>query len=44
MLRYMDDYSVPEIAVAIGRTESATHALLTRSREQFRTSFRGSDR
>jgi RNA polymerase sigma-70 factor (ECF subfamily) len=44
MLRYMDEYSVPEIAGVIGRTESATHALLTRSREQFRTSFRGSDR
>lgn len=44
VLRYMDGYSVQEIARVIGRTGSATHALLTRSREQFRTSFRGSDR
>lgn len=44
VLRYVDEYSVPEIARLIGRTESATHALLTRSREQLRTSFEGSDR
>lgn len=44
VLRYIDDYSVAEIARLIGRTESATHALLTRSREQLRTTFRETDR
>jgi RNA polymerase sigma-70 factor, ECF subfamily len=44
VLRHIDDYSVPEVARLIGRTESATHALLTRSREQLRASLRGSDR
>lgn len=41
VLRYLDDYSVPEVARAIGRSEAATHSLLNRSRERFRSLFLG---
>lgn len=39
VLRYIDDEPVSEIARLIGRSEAATHALLTRSRERFRTTL-----
>lgn len=44
VLRYVDEYSVPEVAQAIGKSEAATHSLLTRSRDRFRAHFRGDER
>ena len=41
VLRYVDDYSIPEVAQALGKSEAATHSLLTRSRDRFRAAFRG---
>jgi RNA polymerase sigma-70 factor (ECF subfamily) len=40
-LRYLDDYSVREIARRIGRTERATDALLLRARNRVRQAFPG---
>ena len=38
-LRYLDDLSVPEVAVALGRTLHATEALLVRARASFRRAY-----
>lgn len=39
VMRYLDDMSVREVAVAIGKSESATESLLSRGRERFRRIF-----
>ena len=41
VLRYVDEYSISEVAQAIGKSEAATHSLLTRSRDRFRAHFQG---
>jgi RNA polymerase sigma-70 factor (ECF subfamily) len=38
-LRYLDDLSVPEVAVELGRTIHATEALLVRARRSFRRAY-----
>jgi RNA polymerase sigma-70 factor, ECF subfamily len=38
-LRYLDGYSVPEIAALIGRSVHATESLLARGRENFKHNF-----
>jgi RNA polymerase sigma-70 factor, ECF subfamily len=42
VFRYLDGFTVREIASAIGRTESATESLLVRAREAFRRAHGGS--
>ena len=39
ILHYADGLSVREIAVQLGKTESATESLMTRAREAFRSSY-----
>lgn len=39
VLRYLDGLSVPEVAVALGRTLHATEALLVRARRAFRAAY-----
>lgn len=39
VLRYFDGLSVPEVAVAIGRTVEATEVLLVRARRRFRNLY-----
>lgn len=41
MLRYLDGYSVREVAHLIGRSEPATESLLVRARERVRSAFPG---
>ncbi len=41
-LRYLDDLSVPEVALELERTVHATEALLVRARRAFRQSYEGS--
>lgn len=38
-LRYLDGYSVPEIAALMGRSVHATESLLARGRENFKNNF-----
>jgi RNA polymerase sigma-70 factor (ECF subfamily) len=40
-LRYVDDLSVPDVAVVLERTVHATEALLVRARSAFRRSYGG---
>jgi RNA polymerase sigma-70 factor (ECF subfamily) len=42
-LRYLDDLSVPEVAVELGRTVHATEALLVRARASFRRAYEGQE-
>lgn len=44
VLRYMDGLSVRDVAVAIGKSESATESLLSRAREGFRSRLGEVDR
>jgi DNA-directed RNA polymerase specialized sigma24 family protein len=44
ILRYVDQYSIEEVAQALGKSEAATHSLLTRSRDRFRARFGGRTR
>lgn len=39
VLRYVDDFSVSEVADALGRTYKATESLLGRARDAFATAF-----
>jgi len=39
ILHHADGLSVREIAVQLGKTESATESLMTRAREAFRSSY-----
>ena len=41
LFRYLDGFSVREVASAIGRSEKATESLLTRARENFRRAYGG---
>jgi RNA polymerase sigma-70 factor (ECF subfamily) len=42
-LRYLDGLSVPEAALVLARTVTATEALLVRARREFRQVYEGSD-
>jgi RNA polymerase sigma-70 factor (ECF subfamily) len=44
VLRYLDGFSVRQVAAAIGKTESATESLLSRGRDGFRRDFDELDR
>jgi RNA polymerase sigma-70 factor (ECF subfamily) len=44
VLRYMDGLSVRDVAIAIGKSESATESLLSRARDSFRGRAGGEDR
>ena len=39
MLRYLDGFTVPEVAVALDRSVSAAESLLARGRVAFRRGF-----
>ena len=41
MFRYLDQMSVREVAVQVGRGEKATESLLSRARESFRQAYGG---
>jgi RNA polymerase sigma-70 factor (ECF subfamily) len=43
-MRYLDGLTVREVAVAIGKSESATDSLLSRGRDRFRQTFWEADR
>ncbi|CAN5874778.1 sigma-70 family RNA polymerase sigma factor [soil metagenome] len=43
-LRYVDDLPVREVAAALGRSEHATEALLTRARNAFRHTYPSTNR
>jgi RNA polymerase sigma-70 factor (ECF subfamily) len=42
-LRYVDDLSVPDVAVVLQRTVHGTEALLVRARAAFRRSYATED-
>jgi RNA polymerase sigma-70 factor (ECF subfamily) len=42
-LRYVDDLSVPDVALLLQRTVHATEALLVRARSAFRRSYAAED-
>ena len=43
-LKHLDDLSVAEIAVELGRTPKAIESLLQRARREFRTTYEAGDR
>jgi RNA polymerase sigma-70 factor, ECF subfamily len=42
-LRYLDGWSVPDVAIALDRSVHATESLLARARTAFRSAYEGSE-